>query len=69
MEDVLMEALIKISQYDCSLIAGGRSEIIASFVEQIAQGIGAFTRLLYLASRKSGQTIAMQAASGEFQKW
>ncbi len=64
-----MKQLIKISQQECIIIAGGRSEEIANLVESIAMCIGAFARLLYLVSRKSRQNIALQASDRVFPKW
>ncbi len=64
-----MEKLIRITPQQCVLVAGGRNEVIARFVEDIAFCIGAFARLIYLASRKSRQSLVMQAENGEFPKW
>ncbi len=64
-----MEKLIKVSQQECMLIAGGRNEIVADIVENIAMCFGAFARLIYLASKKSRQTLVMQAENGIFPKY
>ncbi len=64
-----MERLIRITPQECMLVAGGRSEIVAGIVENIAMCLGAFARLVYLASRKSRQTLVMQAENGIFPKY
>lgn len=64
-----MEKLIKITPQECMSIAGGRNEMIAEMVENIAMCFGAFARLIYLASKKSRQTLVMQAENGMFPKY
>lgn len=56
-----MKGLVKISKSECILVYGGRNEDIAHFVETVAQCVGAFARLIYLASRKSRQWLVIQA--------
>lgn len=64
-----MEKLVLIDDYESVLIAGGRSEEMAHFVETIAICIGVCSRLIYLFFNRGQRVVAMQAMEGRFQKF
>lgn len=64
-----MEKLVLINDYESVLIAGGRSEEMAHFVETIAICIGVCSRLIYLFFNRGQRVVAMQAMEGRFQKF
>lgn len=69
MEKRMKKRIVEISEFESSLISGGRSEELAAFIEMVAQCAGTMARLVYLFVNKGQKCIATQAINGYYYKF